>query len=162
MNVLVLYDSAYGNTAKIAEAIEHEVEQHNQGRLRTIDEVSPDEIRVADLVLVGSPTQGGGPTSRMKEFLDGLPRDALKGKLVAAFDTRFDVRIQKLFLRLLMKLIGYASPRIAARLQAKGGTPASEPVGFIVQDKEGPLLPGEIRRATIWADGLMGVTPGST
>jgi flavodoxin len=155
MNVLVLYDSTYGNTEKIAQALEQEVEKHDQGKLLTINDVSLGEIRSADLILVGSPTQGGAPTKSMKQFLDDLPQDAFDGKLVAAFDTRFDVRVQKLFLRLLMKLIGYASPRISARLQSKGGELASEPVGFIVQDKAGPLKPGEVERATIWVDDVL-------
>ena len=157
MNVLVIYDSAFGNTKKIAQAIEEAVEKHDQGKLMTVDDTSLNELRSADLILVGSPTQGGNPTQKMRQFLEGLPDDALQGKLVAAFDTRFDVRVQKLFLRLLMKLIGYASPRISTRLLAKGGALAADPVGFIVQDKAGPLKPGEIKRATIWVDDLLEV-----
>jgi flavodoxin I len=155
MKVVVIYDSKYGNTEKIAQALEQEVEKHDQGKLLTINDVSQSEIRSADLILVGSPTQGGAPTKSMKQFLESLPQDALEGKLVAAFDTRFDDRVQKLFLRLLMKLIGYASPRISTRLQSKGGELASDPVGFIVQDKAGPLKQGEIERATIWVDDIL-------
>jgi flavodoxin len=162
MKVLVLYDSTYGNTEKIAQAIEQEVERHDTGKLLSTDDVSLSEIRSADLILVGSPTQGGAPTQRMQQFLEGLPQNALGGKLVAAFDTRFDVRMQKLFLRLLMRLIGYASPRISARLQSKGGKLASDPIGFIVQDKAGPLKPGEIERATIWVDDVLETAHGTT
>lgn len=155
MKVLVIYDSSYGNTKKIAQALEQAAEVHHEAGLLPIDQVSLSELRSADLVLVGSPTQGGAPTKAMKQFLDGLPQAALEGKMVAAFDTRFDVGMQKLFLKLLMRLIGYASPRISAQLQSKGGELVSDPAGFIVQDKTGPLKPGEIERATIWLDDML-------
>jgi hypothetical protein len=53
-----------------------------------------------------------------------------------------------------MKIIGYAAPRIAGGLQAKGGRLAAPPEGFFVQEKEGPLKQGELERAASWAKSL--------
>jgi flavodoxin I len=50
-----------------------------------------------------------------------------------------------------MKVIGYAAPKIAKSLIAKGGRQVAPPEGFIVLDKEGPLRDGELERAAAWA-----------
>lgn len=150
MSTLIIYDSAYGNTAKVANAIARSIESTDSVMVKAADEVGLNDIGAADTVIVGSPTQGGQPTAKIKQFLNSLAPDSLRGKEVAAFDTRFAVRAQKFLLRLLMRLIGYAAPRIAASLRDKGGTLLTGPEGFIVQDKTGPLAPGELNRAKLW------------
>jgi len=154
MKALVIYDSAYGNTAKITEAIAEAFRPEVQ--LRSTDAVRPSEIEAAQLIVVGSPTQGGRPTPKVKQMLAGLPAGALEKKRVAAFDTRIDPKTSGLPLRLLLKLIGFAAPKIAAALQAKGGQEAAPPEGFIVEGREGPLRAGEIERAKAWASRLSG------
>jgi hypothetical protein len=83
-----------------------------------------------------------------------IPAAALSGKKVAAFDTRFLAKEQNFGLRILMKTIGYAAPRILKILVAKGGEVASSPEGFIVQGKKGALKDGERERATLWGKNL--------
>lgn len=147
MNTLVIYESAYGNTAKIAQTIADTL--HTKAHLSK--DVSADDVQNADFVIIGSPTQGGLPLPSIKTFIDGLPVDALKGKKVAAFDTRIASDEQNLFLKWLTKTIGYAAEKIEQQLARKGASVAIAPEAFIVTGKEGPLKSGELERAKRWA-----------
>ena len=97
---------------------------------------------------------GGRATPALDAFIKNLPVDSLQGKSVAAFDTRFESEDQGVGLRLLMSVIRYAAPRIAKGLEKKGGVLVTEPEGFIVENKEGPLKQGELERASMWAKQL--------
>ncbi len=57
-------------------------------------------------------------------------------------------------LRILMSVIRYAAERIAKDLAKKGGRLVAKPEGFIVENKEGPLKPGELERTNKWAKGM--------
>lgn len=141
MKALVIYDSVYGNTEKIAgavgDALTGEVEVLRAG------EANPSELGELDLLIVGTPTHGGRPTEPVKDFINGIAGDGLKGTSVAAFDTRMESRFARIF--------GYAAPRIADKLRKQGGDLRSEPEGFFVNGKEGPLRDGELERAVGWA-----------
>ena len=152
MKQLVVYDSAFGNTKAIARAIGDALGDTAQIVWAVGTDVSV--FDGADLVVVGSPTQGGRPTSAIARLLDELPEGALAGLQTAAFDTRFAPETQGIGIRFLMRLIGYAAPRIARQLRSKGGSALVEPEGFIVEKKDGPLKQGELERAARWAAAL--------
>ena len=141
MKALVVYDSAYGNTEKIARAIGGA----SAGEVKVLrpGEVNPSDLASLDLLIVGSPTQGGRATPAIQEFLSKIPSNALKNVSVASFDTRYSIP--------LGKLIGFAAGPIANSLKDKGGHLAAQPEGFIVKGKEGPLREGELERAALWA-----------
>ncbi len=151
MSALVIYDSLYGNTERIAQAIATAI----QCEAKRFSDIRPDELRSVDLVVVGSPTQGGRATKELDEWLRALPADALAGVRSAAFDTRIDKQARGLPLRLLMNVIGYAAPKIAKTLTAKGAAVLGVE-GFIVSGKEGPLAAGEAERAERWAKQISG------
>src|SRR5688572_9358886 len=130
MNALVLYDSTFGNTTLVARAIAEAL--GNDARAVPVAEVGPTDLQAAQLIIAGSPTQAGRPTSRLSQFLKSIPDQGLREFQVAAFDTRFEPQVRGLGLRVLMRIIGYAAPRIAQVLQAKGGHLAAPPEGFIV------------------------------
>jgi flavodoxin len=143
MNVLVVFDSLYGNTEKIARAIAGDVA--GEARALRVTEVPLSELGMFELVIVGSPTQGGKPTQAMQDFLYGIP--LLSNVRVAAFDTRLKSRWVKVF--------GFAAGKIAESLEASGGELATEPEGFLVEGKEGPLVDGELERAAEWSRRLL-------
>jgi flavodoxin len=149
MKVLVVADSAYGNTWTVAGAIADTFA--NSARAMRPDQVQPGDMEELDLLIVGSPTQGGRPLPTVTAFLRGQPRDALKGVQTAAFDTRVDTAHHGFPLRLLMSVIGFAAPKIARELSAHAGLQAVPPEGFIVEGREGPLREGELERAHEWA-----------
>jgi flavodoxin len=143
MKVLVVYDSAFGNTEKIARSMGSAL----QGTVKVLkaSEVSASELESLDFLVAGSPTYGGRPTQAMQDFLKVIPENALKGVSAASFDTRVPTKFVKLF--------GFAAPKIASDLKAKGAqVVASE--GFFVKGKEGPLTDGETERASTWIKDL--------
>jgi flavodoxin len=147
MKILIVYDSVYGNTEKIAKAVAGALTPSGDVKVLRAGEANPSELESIDLLIVGSPTQGGRPTPAIKEFLDKIPANALNNVGVAAFDTRMKSRFATLF--------GYAAGRIADSLKGKGGHPAALPEGFIVGGREGPLKEEELERAAVWAKGIL-------
>ena len=152
MKALVVYDSAFGNTEKIAKAVG---EVLGSSVVRA-GEVKPEDLNELDMLIVGSPTQAFQPLQSIKTFIKHLGHDELKGVKTAAFDTRVDTKqIQNRLLSVLVKVFGYAAKPIASQLAKKGGVNVSEPQGFFVNDKEGPLKDGELERAAAWAKSLL-------
>lgn len=146
MNSLIIYDSLYGNTEKIAQAIGGVI----KAEVKSVNEASNNDFKGLDLLIIGSPTHGGRAKPSMQLFLDQIPEDALENVKVAVFDTRFLEKDVNFALRLLIKTIGYAAPKIAGLLKNRGGELVAQPEGFIVVKKEGPLKEGELERAKTW------------
>ncbi len=141
MKALIVYDSVYGNTEKIAKAIGDAIS--GEVEVLRVGEVNSSELKAFDLLIVGSPTQGGRPTRAIQDFLNKVPVSAIKGINVAAFDTRFSMKLVRIF--------GYAARRIAGSLKRKGGTLIVSPEGFFVKGTKGPLKEGEVEHAASWA-----------
>ena len=150
MKIIIIYDSQFGNTKKVAQAIASALKNPHKVTIKHINESQISELTNVDLLIVGSPTQGGRPTENLLKFLEQIPANGLNNVKVAAFDTRFRENNQKFLLRLLLKTLGYAAPRIAVILEKKGGKLTAPPEGFIVLGKRGPLAKGELERAKTW------------
>ncbi len=143
MKSLVIYDSFYGNTEQIARSVASAI--GSGAEVCRATETSPSKLLTFDLVIFGSPTQGGRPTKPLQELIKNLP--TLKGIKVASFDTRFSNPIVKIF--------GFAADRIAASLTQKGGQLLAPPTWFFVETEKGPLKEGELERAAAWAQELI-------
>jgi len=155
MKILVIYDSAFGNTEIVAKAIAGVGSQVGSIKLLLVGEVTATDLRSVDVLIVGSPTQGGMPTKATQEYLHALASKSLVGIKIAAFDTRFAISEHGIGLKVLMRTIGFAAPRIATILKQKGGEQVVKPEGFLVDNKEGPLKDGEIERAESWTQGIL-------
>jgi flavodoxin len=156
MNVLIIYDSFFGNTEQIALAIGSALD--SQGNVETIrvNEVKMEKLTGLDSLIVGSPTRGFKPTEAIAKFLKRISQNGLNGIRVTAFETRISlIGIESTALRTLGKIGGYAARSIARRLKKRGGNLAISPEGFLVTGKEGPLKEGELKRAAEWAKGIM-------
>jgi flavodoxin len=153
MKALVAYDSVYGNTGKIAQAIAQALGAPEDVELVQVGNVKPEQLAGLTLLIVGSPTQKFSPTGATTRFLKGIPRNGLEGVKVAAFDTRFpESEINRVrILAFFVGIFGYAAKPIAGRLEKKGGELVVPPEGFFVRDMKGPLLEGELERAADWA-----------
>jgi flavodoxin I len=147
MKALIVYDSVYGNTEKIARAIAEAIAPSGEVKVVQAGEASPSELESIDLLIVGSPTHGGRPTPPVQDLLNKVPKFSLQGINVAAFDTRITTKLVKVF--------GYAAGRIAGNLKKKGGTLVASPVGFFVAGGQGPLKEGELERAAGWAKAIL-------
>ncbi|MFA5070325.1 MAG: flavodoxin family protein [Patescibacteria group bacterium] len=150
MNILIIYDSLYGNTEKIAQAVAEALTPSapsNVVKIIRADEAKISDIESIDLLIIGSPTHGGRPSPAIKAFLDKIPADGLKNIKVTAFDTHLKIFILKIF--------GYAAGRIVKELQGKGGQLVAAPAGFIVSGTKGPLGQNEMERAAGWAKEIL-------
>jgi flavorubredoxin len=143
MNAVVIYDSHYGNTERIAQAIADTLCTYGPTTAIRFDPVQPVSLQRIDLLVVGCPTQGFRPTPVMTALLDRIPPAVQRNLAVACFDTRFH---------------GWLWQRSAARvmarqLQRRGVELLVPPESFFVKatKKEGPLLPRELQRAHAWA-----------
>lgn len=152
MKTLVVYDSAYGNTEKIAQAIGSALGAPPDVEVRRVGDVQIGQLAGLRLLVVGSPTQKFTMLPAAADFLKRIPPNGLHGIRVAAFDTRIDVeKSGPAFLRLMVSWFGYAAEKIAARLRKKGGIEAGPPGTFFVKATAGPLAEGELERAAAWA-----------
>jgi flavodoxin len=147
MKALVVYDSVFGNTEKVAQAMGDAL----GAQALRVGDVKPEHLSGLDALFVGSPTRAFSPTPAIKAWLRGLPPRSLQGVKVAAFDTRASVEeVNSAILTFMVKIFGYAAEPIGKRLVRKGGEMAISPEGFFVEGTEGPLREGELERAADW------------
>lgn len=157
MRALVVYETMFGNTRAIAEAI---AEGLSIGATVEITDVADAPLEIppeVDVLVVGGPTHvfsmsrrqtrqealAHGAPSREVEYgirgwlatlpVGGHPQD------FAAFDTRVDTR-----------LIPGAASRSATRVARHLGFRTTKPESFLVGGYEGPLISGELDRAREW------------
>jgi flavodoxin len=149
LKFLIAYDSVYGNTKQLAEAMVEALEDVHETKLLHASETSAADLDGINLILVGSPTHAGTYTDPIKTYLSSLPAGSLGGLKAAAFDTGFERETQKKFLQTVIDVFGYASPKIAKKLEKKGAVVVASET-FLVLDTEGPLKEGEIDRAKAW------------
>ena len=178
MHVAVVYESLFGSTHEIAEAIAAGITDARPDAaidLMRVGEADPDQAARAGLLVVGGPTHMRGMTRAMSRKL-GL---SIEGKKTP--DATHDVhdpepgaegpgvrdwlhRLPKAGLghtaaafdtRLANRMAGGAAHGIARRLRRAGYRLITDPEGFIVEDAEGPLRAGERERARSWAADLV-------
>ncbi len=150
MKIAIVYDSVFGNTGKVAEAMAEALRPGNEVMLLTVQDARSADLSATDLLIVGSPTRGFRPTPMISDYVEGLT--ARSGKAAAAFDTRIaSETIHPAPLRWVVEAGGYAATRIAASLKEHGFTLSGESAGFVVTGTEGPLKEHELERAKTWA-----------
>ncbi len=89
MKVLIVFESKYGNTKKVAETIgEGLTEAGNKIEVAHVKEVEKGTIKDFDVLLIGSPTYVGSPAKSIKKFIKSLGDLPLQGKSFAVFDTQ--------------------------------------------------------------------------
>lgn len=179
MRVAVVYESVFGNTREVAEAIAEGIrETAPQASVEcwpTAEATS--DLGKADLLVVGGPTHFLGlpsPRSRrlqhqqedqgawhhaegepaeppgVREWLEAMP--VVRGRHAAA---AFDTRLGKL-------MAGSAARQITRMLRHHGYRVVDRPQGFVVEDYAGPLAEGERDRARAWGITLAGqLQPGA-
>jgi flavodoxin I len=152
MNILVIYDSVFGSTEKIALAIAGALSDTHDVHIKGIGEVSLEDLAGVGLLIAGSPTRQFRATPAIVAFLQSIPADGLKGVKAAAFDTRFDAdKMSSKIGGWFVKKFGYAAKPMGELLQKKGAQLVLPPEGFFVDETEGPVTEGELERAAGWA-----------
>ena len=90
--VLILYDSLTGHTRKMAEYVAEGAAKVSgtEVRLRSVEEISPDDVIWCHGLAVGTPTNMGAITWKMKRFWDEVMYDhwsKIDGKIACAFSS---------------------------------------------------------------------------
>jgi Flavodoxin len=175
MRAVVVYESMYGNTHLVADAIGAGLAPIFDVSVIPVAQASPATVEGADLVVVGGPTHAhgvsrastrkaaveaaakpasplkaepGAPGPGLREWLaslDGCPAEA------AAFDTRVHAPAA---------LTGRASKGIARLLRVHGFDVIAEPESFLVT-RQDRLEPEETTRARDWGTRLAASVTGS-
>ena len=148
MNALVLYDSRYGNTERIAEAIALVLQETLPTRLTSIAEVTDCEetLHDVDLLVIGGPTHKHGMSDPLKGALSCLGERSLDGIRVAVFDTRVHGA---------RMVTGSAAVRLGRLLRRRGAWLVVPPASFIVEGTIGPLGKGELAHARAWTHDVL-------
>lgn len=147
MKTLVIYDSLYGNTRHIAEAIADTCRPYGEVRFEQADVLTSIDTQGEDLLFIGCPTHNQNLSPAMKLLLDATPKQSLRGVKAAAFDTRYDMPGW-----LLTLSAGTAANKLAGKVRALGAKTLVRPESFLIKKHhEGPLQAGELERAKTWA-----------
>lgn len=150
MKALVIYDTKFGNTQKIAQAI-----ARGAGKLGGVQVVSVAEARPAiagrpDLVVIGGPTQRRSMSPALQDFFEtGLADGAMVDVPAASFDTRY---------RGTTWIMGSAAARAWKLLASAGAQLVAKPESFYIKGG-GPmesqvLEAGELERAEAWGQAV--------
>jgi len=135
---VVIYDSKYGNTEKIARALSKGMKKEglDVDCLR-IDKVDPSKLAEYEILAFGAPTQVLGVSKPMKEFLKKLENVNLRNKKTFVFDTKLKSRFS-----------GSAAKGIEKQLKKLQMTIVKLYASAIVKGMEGPLEEGAEERFT--------------
>lgn len=166
MKTFVVYESMFGNTARLADAVGRGL---GDATVIEVNNAVTDDLADADLIVFGGPThafsmsrpatreeaknQGAasGKTERgLREFIATLPN---RIRIPVA---TFDSRVSK-----ACRLPGSAAKASARDLRRHHGARVVRQASFFVEDTAGPLLNGEVERAEAWGRELAERVPAS-
>jgi hypothetical protein len=166
MRVLVVYESMFGNTQKVAVAVAEGLATHGRADAVEVGEAAAIIDGDVDLLVVGGPTHAHGLSRKgtrdgTANQADGAPVSSRTGARewiasltairssmpVATFDTRFAKP---------RWLTGSAAVSAAKLLRQRGCTAVAAPESFYVDGTTGPLSDGELDRARRWGEALAG------
>jgi hypothetical protein len=156
LKAVVVYESLWGNTAAVAQAIAEGIGP--EARPLSTAEATGSAIVDVDLIVAGAPVIGFKlPTEQMRDGIRANPGRApappdlshppMRSWLAAlpaghGRSASFDTQVRGPF--------GSAAPAIAEALEGAGYRRLAEPHGFGVKGRYGPLRKGELDRAHAW------------
>ncbi len=176
MQVLVVYESMFGNTHAVADAVAQGLAGTHTVEVCAVEEAVATRVVEADAVVVGGPTHVHGmswSTTRQTSVDEARARAAAAEepldehldehatgeglrtwfhhlpKVVDRPGASFDTRTHG-----PTALTGSAARGIAHRLRHHGFDLLVEPESFLVEDMDGPLIAGELDRARQWGEAL--------
>jgi hypothetical protein len=175
--VAVVYESSFGNTRQIAEAVADGVREAGpQTRVAVlgVEEATPERLGQPELLIVGGPTHYRGmsrDSSRKKavgtrvspapdqghgvQDTSGAAGSGIREWLAVLPRAAQGQSAAAFDTRLAVPLAGGAARPIGRALRRLGFAVASEPQGFVVDGAKGPLRGGESDRAKAWGAGLV-------
>ena len=174
MDVAVVYESLFGNTRLVAEAIADGIRAADPAARVSVTRTDATKLGPVDdacLLVVGGPThmrrmssprsrqQGLQAARKAKDQQSCAPEPgtagpglrewlrALPPARLGAVAAAFDTRLES-------RLAGGAARSASRQLRRRGFGLAGQPAGFIVTGSHGPLRQGELDRAREWGAAL--------
>ena len=137
-NIIIIYESKYGNTKLVAEKIVEGMTEVSgvEAVLKELKEFDQKQLAEFDAILVGTPNHMGGATKSIRKFIDNLGKLSLEGEMAAVFDTYlggdFEQAVKKMEKQISEKVPGLklAAPGLSIR----------------VEGMKGPITEGELSR----------------
>jgi flavodoxin len=127
--VLILYDSVFGNTKKVAMSLSRGLEA---GGLQVdsyfIEDFDIVDLTNYDIIGIGSPTHYHGASKKMKSFLNRIKHLKMEAKYGFAFETKGDFRLAGSAAKSIVRYLNKIKVKIIHPI-----------ITGIVLDQEGPL-----------------------
>ena len=143
MKGLVVYDTSFGNTKKIAETIAETLKESGiEVDLFYVKKVKNLRGAIYDFVVLGSPTKLGTMSFTFKRFLGKFNKE-WENKPFVSFDTENPENIER---SQAENKEWSAAEKIAIKLKEKNLIQLLPVLKAVVFGKEGPLKEGEIER----------------
>jgi menaquinone-dependent protoporphyrinogen IX oxidase len=147
MKGVVVYDTSYGNTKKIAEIIAETLKESGlEVGLFGVKNVQELSAKDYGFLVLGSPTRFGTMSFAIRGFLGKVKKEGWMNKPFAAFDTENPENIEK--------KEGSAAEKIAEKLKDKKMNQLLPVLKAVVLGQKGPLKEGEIDRTKEYATEL--------
>jgi menaquinone-dependent protoporphyrinogen IX oxidase len=152
MKGIVVYDSSYGSTKKIAETIAETLKESEiEVDLFDLKEAKKLSTNDYNFLVLGSPTKFGTMSFAIKFFLGKIKSEEWTNKPFAAFDTENPENVEQ---SRLQNKEWSAAEKIAAKLKEKNMKQILPVLKALVLGQKGPLVEGEIDRAKSYAKEL--------
>jgi len=144
MKGIVIFDTSYGNTRTIAEAISETLKESGiEVDAFYVKDIKKLSAKNYSFLVIGSPTKFGTMSFAVKGFLGKVKSKEWMNKPFAAFDTENPENIEG--------KEGSAAEKIAEKLREKQMNQLLPVLKAVVLGWKGPLQEGEIERAKEYA-----------
>lgn len=149
MKGIVIYDTSYGNTKRIAEAIAETLKESGiEVDLFYVKDVKKLSAKNYSFLVLGSPTKFGTMSLAVRFFLGKVKSGEWMNKSFAAFDTENPENVER---SQAENKEWSAAEKIAEKLRDKKMNQILPVLKAIVFGQKGPLKEGEIERTKDYA-----------
>ena len=152
--VVIVYESKYGNTRLVAEAIGDAIKEVSgvEAIVAELKEADLNQVIESDAILVGSPNHVGRATRGIRKFISKLANVNIKGKLAVVFDTYVGGDFEKA-VKKMEKQISKEIPDL--KLMAPG-------LSVRVEGMKGPVAEGEFPKCKEFGSKIAAQMKGAT
>jgi flavodoxin I len=160
MKGIVVYDTSYGNTQKVAETVAETLKEAEiEVELSYVKDVKKLNGKDYDFIVIGSPTKFGTMSLAIRFFLGKIKIQEWMNKPFAAFDTENPENIEQARLK---NKEWSAAEKIAEKLKEKIMNQLAPVLKAQVLGQKGPLVEGEIDKTKDYARELATKLEGAT
>ena len=152
MKGIVIYDTSYGNTKKIAETVAETLKESGiEVNLFYVKDVKKLSAKDYSFLIIGSPTKFGTMSLTVRFFLGKVKSEEWINKSFATFDTENPENIER---SRIEKKEWSAAEKIAEKLREKKMKQLLPVLKALVLGQKGPLVKGEVERTKDYAKQL--------